>query len=132
MKRYLPKNAEDASALILTLLVIVLLSAIVTSFLSSTRTEQIATRNYSAKIRAEMFANTATQLAMAKIQQGFNTTNATSGSSSANHTQVVTTQPGLIAKYFFLNGTCTGNATTALYTENGTTTSNAKAFRESG
>jgi hypothetical protein len=128
LKRYLPKNAEDASALILTLLVIVLLSAIVTSFLSSTRTEQTATRNYTSKTQAEMFVNSATQQAMAKIQQGFNTTNATSGSSSANHTQIVTTQPGRIAKYFFLNGSCTGNATTALYTENGTTTSNATAY----
>ena len=128
MKRYLPKNAEDASALILTLLVIVLLSAIVVSFLSSTRTELQATRNYTSKVKAEMLANSATHQAMAKIQQGFNTTNATSGSSSANHTQIVTTQPGLIAKYFFLNGTCTGNATTALYTENGTTTSNATAY----
>jgi hypothetical protein len=69
---------------------------------------------------AEQFATRATEQAMAKIQLGFNTTNATSGSSSGNNTQIVTTQPGRITKYFFLNGNCTGNATTALYTENGT------------
>ena len=132
MKRYLPKNAEDASALVLTLLVIVLLSAIVTSFLSSTRTEQTATRNYTSKTQAEMLVNTATQQAMAKIQQGFNTTNATSGSSSGNNTQVVTTQPGRITKYFFLNGNCTGNATTALYTENGSTPADMNNFQNPG
>ena len=132
MKRYLPKNAEDASALILTLLVIVLLSAIVTSFLSSSRTEQTATRNYTSKTQAEQFASSATQQAMAKIQQGFNTTNATSGSSSGNNTQIVTTQPGRITKYFFLNGNCTGNATTQLYTENGTTRADMNNFQNPG
>ena len=121
MKRYLPKNAEDASALIITLLVVLLLSTIAVSFLSNARMELAATRNYSAKIRAEQFATSATEQAMAKIQQGFNTTNATSGSSSGNNTQIVTTQPGRITKYFFLNGNYTGNATTQLYTENGTT-----------
>ena len=93
MKRYLPKNAEDASALILTLLVIVLLSAIVTSFLSSTRTEQTATRNYTSKVKAEMFATTATQQAMAKIQQGFTV--------GTGNTTVITTQPGAIWQFTF-------------------------------
>jgi len=132
LKRYLPKNVEDASALVLTLLVIVLLSAIVTAFLSSTRTEQTATRNYTSKVKAEMFATSATQQAMAKIQLGFNTKNATSGSSSGNNTQIVTTQPGRIMKYFFLNGNCTGNATTALYTENGTTRADMNNFQNPG
>ena len=109
MKRYLPKNAEDASALILTLLVIVLLSTVVTSFLSSTRTEQTATRNYTSKTQAEQFATSATQQAMAKIQSAFN----------GNGTVIVVSQPGAIRQLTFTNGTCTQNATN-LYTENGT------------
>ena len=110
LKRYLPKNAEDASALILTLLVIVLLSAIVTSFLSSARTEQTATRNYTSKVQAEMFANSATQQAMAKIQQGFTV--------GTGNTTVITTQPGAIKKYFFSNGTLqtSSTITTELFT----------------
>jgi len=111
VKRYLPKNAEDASALILTLLVIVLLSTIVTSFLSSTRTEQTATRNYTSKTQADMLASSATQQAMANLQSAFN--------DNGTGTGVVTSQPGRITKYFFQNGTCTQNATN-LYTENGT------------
>jgi len=123
LKRYLPKNAEDASALVLTLLVIVLLSATVVSFLSSTRTEQIATSNYTSKVKAEMFATTATQQAMAKIQQGFNTT----GNGTGNFTSVITTQPGRITKYFFLNGNCTGNATEELFSGTGNVTTNGTA-----
>jgi Tfp pilus assembly protein PilX len=110
MKRYFPKNAEDASALILTLLVIVLLSTIVTSFLSSTRTEQTATRNYTSKTQAEQFATSATQQAMATLQGAFN--------GNGTGTGVVTSQPGRITKYFFQNGTCTQNATN-LFSENG-------------
>jgi hypothetical protein len=127
VKRYLPKNAEDASALIITLLVVLLLSTIAVSFLSTARMELTATRNYSAKIRAEQFATSATEQAMAKIQQGFNTTNATSGSSSGNNTQIVTTQPGRITKYFFLNGNCTGNATEELFSGTGNVTTNGTA-----
>ena len=120
MKHYLPKNAEDASALILTLLVIVLLSTVVTSFLSSTRTEQTATRNYTSKTQAEQFASSATQQAMAKIQQGF-TVNGT------GNTTVITTQPGAISQYTFANGNCSvvsGKAPVELFSTNGTTTAN--------
>ncbi len=111
MKHYLPKNAEDASALILTLLVIVLLSTVVTSFLSSTRTEQTATRNYTSKTQAEQFATSATQQAMATLQAAFNG----NGIMSGNYTAVVTSQPGGITKYFFKNGTCTQNPTANLF-----------------
>ena len=120
MKHYLPKNAEDASALILTLLVIVLLSTVVTSFLSSTRTEQTATRNYTSKTQAEQFASSATQQAMAKIQQGF-TVNGT------GNTTVITTQPGAISQYTFANGNCSvvsGKAPVELFSTIGTTTAN--------
>jgi len=107
MKKYLPKNAEDASALILTLLVIVLLSTIAVSFLTTSRTEQTATQNYTAKTQAEQFATMATQQAMVKIQQGFNAT----GNGTGNFTSVLTTQPGAINKYFFSNGTLQSNKT---------------------
>ena len=127
MKRYFPKNAEDASALILTLLVIVLLSTIVTSFLSSTRTEQTATRNYTSKTQAEQFAISATQQAMAKIQQGF-TVNGTA-------TTVITTQPGAIWQYTFAGGSCnavTGKNPVALFSTNGTTTVNLNNLQNPG
>ena len=114
MKRYLPKNAEDASALILTLLVIVLLSTIVTSFLSSTRTEQTATRNYTSKTQADMLASSATQQAMAKIQQGF-TVNGTA-------TTIITTQPGAIRQFVFTSGNITSNTTQELFSGANATT----------
>jgi hypothetical protein len=114
LKRYLPKNAEDASALIITLLVVVLLSTIAVSFLSTARIEQTATRNYSSKTMAEQFAISATEQAMAKIEQGFNAT----GNGTGNFTSVLTTQPGAIKKYFFSNGTLQTNRTitTELFT----------------
>jgi len=111
MKHYLPKNAEDASALILTLLVIVLLSAIVTSFLSTSRTEQTATRNNAGKAQAEMLVASATQQAMVNLQSAFNANGTVAGSYAA----VVTSQPGGITKYFFQNGTCSSNGTVALF-----------------
>jgi hypothetical protein len=115
-----PTSEASGSALVLVLLVTALLTTIVVSFLSTSRVEQMATRNFSRQNAASGFAELATQQAMGKIQLGFNTSNATSGSSTGNNTQIVTTQPGRITKYFFLNGNCTGNATTAIYTENGT------------
>lgn len=111
MKHYLPKNTEDGAALIITLLIVVLLATISVSFFSTTRTEQTATRNYTAKTQAEQFATLATQEAMAKIQQGF-TANATG-------TTVITTQPGAIRQFVFENGTITSNTTTNLFSENG-------------
>jgi len=116
LKRYLPKNAEDASALILTLLVIVLLSTIVTSFLSSTRTEQTATRNYTSKTQAETLATRATQQAMAALQSAFN--------GNGNGTAIVTSQPGGITKYFFRNGNCTQNPTANLFFTTNSTNAN--------
>ena len=116
MKRYFPKNAEDASALILTLLVIVLLSTIVTSFLSSTRTEQTATRNYTSKTQAEMLVNNATQQAMAKIQQGFTV--------NGNATTVITTQPGAIRQFVFSSGTISSNSTQELFSGTGNASTN--------
>ena len=111
MKHYLPKNTEDGAALIITLLIVVLLVTISVSFFSTTRTEQTATRNYTSKTQAEQFATMATQQAMAKIQQGF-TVNATG-------TTVITTQPGAIRQFVFQNGNITSNATTNLFSENG-------------
>jgi len=124
LKRYLPKNAEAASALVLTLLVIMLLSATVVSFIWTTRTEMLATRNYTSKVKAEMLANSATHQAMAKIQMGFNTT----ANMTGNYTGVVTTQSGAIHKYFFQNGTITRNCTVEQFSAgnmsiNGTATS---------
>ena len=111
MKHYLPKNTEDGAALIITLLIVVLLATISVSFFSTTRTEQTATRNYTAKTNAEQFATMATQQAMAKIQKGF-TVNGTA-------TTVITTQPGAIWQFVFQNGNITSNTTTNLFSENG-------------
>lgn len=119
MKHYLPKKTEDGAALIITLLIVVLLATISVSFFSTTRTEQTATRNYTSKTQAEQFATMATQQAMAKIQQGF-TVNATG-------TTVITTQPGAIRQFVFLNGTITSNTTVDLFSGTGNTTSNGTA-----
>ena len=118
MKHYLPKNTEDGAALIITLLIVVLLTTISVSFFSTTRTEQTATRNYTAKTNAEQFATMATQQAMATLQKAFN--------GNATGTGVVVSQPGAIHKYFFSNGTCTnpGNATTNLFFSSNSTNAN--------
>ena len=122
MRRCLPKNAEDASALIITLLVVLLLTTIAVSFLSTARLEQAATRNYSAKIRAEQFAISATEQAMAKIEQGF----AVNGTA----TTVTTTQPGAIWQFTFSGGICTAVATknpVELFSGTGNVTTNGTA-----
>ena len=94
------RQSDHGSALILTLLITALLATITVSFLSTSRVEQIAARNFSRQNAASGLAEMATQQAMAQIQQGFNTSNATSGTGSNSHTQIVTTQPGKITKYF--------------------------------
>ena len=130
MRRCLPKNAEDASALIITLLVVVLLSTIAVSFLSTARMEQTATRNYSSKTMAEQFAISATEQAMANIEQGFNAT----GNGTGNFTSVLTTQPGAIKKYFFSNGTLQTNRTitTELFTSGSGNLTNLNNFQNPG
>ena len=130
MKRYLPKNAEDASALVITLLVVLLLTTIAVSFLSTARLEQTATRNYSAKTMAEQFAISATEQAVAKIEQGFNAT----GNGTGNFTSILTTQPGAIKKYFFSNGTLQTNSTitTELFTSGSGNLTNLNNFQNPG
>ena len=122
MRRCLPKNAEDASALIITLLVVLLLTTIAVSFLSTARLEQTATRNYSAKTMAEQFAISATEQAVAKIEQGF----AVNGTA----TTVTTTQPGAIWQFTFSGGICTAVATknpVELFSGTGNVTTNGTA-----
>lgn len=65
-----------------------------------------------------MLATTATQQAMAKIQQGFNTTNATT---------VITTQPGAIRQFVFSSGTISSNSTQELFSGTGNVTTNGTA-----
>ena len=102
-----PTSESSGSALVLVLLVTAQLTTIVVSFLSTSRVEQMATRNFSRQNAASGFAELATQQAMANIYLGFNTT----GNLTGNYTAVVTTQPGAIHKYFFQNGTITQNTT---------------------
>jgi len=101
------RQSDHGSALILTLLITALLATIVVSFLSTSRVEQIAARNFSRQNAATGLAEMATQQAMAKIQLGFNAT----GNGTGNFTSVITTQPGAINKYFFSNGTLLTNRT---------------------
>ncbi|MFZ9965245.1 MAG: hypothetical protein ACO3GO_08560, partial [Terrimicrobiaceae bacterium] len=100
-------HSASGSALVLTLLITALLATIVVSFLSTSRIEQIAARNFSRQNAAAGLAELATQQAMAQIQLGFNTT----ANMTGNYSSVVTTQPGAIHKYFFQNGTITWNST---------------------
>jgi Tfp pilus assembly protein PilX len=64
-----PRGAppEHGAALILTLLVIVLLVVIVTGFLSTTRVEQMASRNYSFQSQARQMAMLGVQRAVAQM-----------------------------------------------------------------
>lgn len=82
------------------------------SFLSTSRIEQIAAKNLTRQNAASALAERATQQAMANIAFGFNTTG---GNLTGNYTSVVTTQPGAIHKYFFLNGTVAQNTTVELF-----------------
>jgi hypothetical protein len=100
-------HSVSGSALVLTLLITALLATIVVSFLSTSRVEMMAARNFSRQNAASGLAELATQQAMAKIQLGFNTT----ANMTGNYSSVVTTQPGAIHKYFFQNGTMTWNST---------------------
>jgi hypothetical protein len=101
------RHSASGSSLVLTLLITALLATIVVSFLSTSRIEQIAARNFSRQNAASGLAELATQQAMAKIQLGFNAT----GNGTGNGTSVLTTQPGAIKKYFFSNGTLQTNST---------------------
>jgi hypothetical protein len=104
-------TSSSGSALILTLLITALLATITVSFLSTSRVEQIAARNFSRQNAASGLAELATGQAMAQIQQGF-TVNGTG-------TTVITTQPGAISQYTFSNGNVTANQTIVLFSNNG-------------
>ena len=132
IKRFLENSqATSGSALILVLLITALLATITVSFLSTTRIEQIAAKNFSRQNAASGLAEMATQQAMGKIQQGF-TVNGTG-------TTVITTQPGAITQFVFTNGNITspapvitGNATTypptaTLFSGSGNVTTNGTA-----
>jgi len=113
IKRFLKNSqSESGSALILVLLITALLATITVSFLSTSRVEQIAAKNFSRQNAAAGLAELATQQAMGKIQQGF-TANGTG-------TTVITTQPGAIRQFVFQNGSCSEPSPVNLYSENGT------------
>ena len=109
--------SDSGSALILVLLITALLSTIAVSFLSTSRLEQISTRNFTRKTTANGLAEYATQQAIGTIQQGF-TINA-----SGNSTVVITTQPGAIRQFVFSGGNITSNTTTALFSVAGNSSS---------
>ena len=111
MRHIRHRHAKDGSALVLTLLVTALLTTIAVSFLSTSRIEQIAAKNFTRQNAASGLAEMATQQAMANIALGFNTT----GNATGTYTSVVTTQPGAIHKYFFENGTVSQNTTVELF-----------------
>ncbi|MCX6964530.1 MAG: hypothetical protein NTW41_04170 [Verrucomicrobia bacterium] len=132
IKRFLKNSqATSGSALILVLLITSLLATIAVSFLSTSRVEQIAAKNFSRQNAASGLAEMATQQAMGKVQQGF-TVNGTG-------TTVITTQPGAITQFVFTNGNITspapvitGNATTypptaTLFSGSGNVTTNGTA-----
>jgi hypothetical protein len=102
-----PVSSPSGSALILTLLITALLATIAVSFLSTSRVEQIAARNFSRQNAASGLAELATGQAMAQIQKGF-TVNGTD-------TAVITTQPGAIRRFVFSGGSVTSNTTTELF-----------------
>ena len=120
-------RSDSGSALILTLILTALLATIAVSFLSTSRVEQIAAKNFSRQNAASGLAELATQQAMAKIQQGF-TVNGTA-------TTIITTQPGAIWQYTFSGGCCTAVATknpVELFSTNGTTNANLNNLQNPG
>lgn len=62
-----PSSPRHGAALIVTLLVLVLLVVIVTGFLSTTRVEQMASRNYSYQNQAQQMAMIGVQQALAQL-----------------------------------------------------------------
>ena len=113
------RHSASGSALVLTLLITALLATIAVSFLSTSRIEMMAARNFSRQTAASGLAELATQQAMAKIQLGF-TVNGTG-------TTVITTQPGAIWQFTFSSGTCNAVASkipVELFTTNGTINAN--------
>ncbi|MFM8982989.1 MAG: hypothetical protein ACKOLA_08800, partial [Spartobacteria bacterium] len=108
------KSSESGSALILTLLITALLATIVVSFLSTSRIEQIAAKNFTRQNAASGLAEMATQTAMAKIQQGFTMT--------GNATTIITTQPGAIRQFVFSGGSISTNNTQELFSGTNATT----------
>ena len=91
-----PTSEVSGSALVLVLLVTALLTTIAVSFLSTSRVEQMATRNFSRQNAASGFAELATQQAMGKIKNGFTVPDTS--------TTIITTQPGLIRQFVFAGG----------------------------
>ncbi len=114
------RQSDHGSALILTLLITALLATIVVSFLSTSRVEQIAARNFSRQNAASGLAEMATQQAMANLQTAFND----NGSMTGRYAAVVTSQPGGITKYFFQNGNCSTNGTVPLFFTSNSTNAN--------
>jgi hypothetical protein len=110
------KSSDSGSALILVLLITALLATIAVSFLSTSRVEMIAAKNFSRQNAASGLAEMATQQAMAQIQQGF-TVNGTA-------TIVITTQPGAIRQFTFSGGNITSNTTTELFSGTGNASTN--------
>jgi Tfp pilus assembly protein PilX len=113
------RHAKEGSALVLVLLITALLTTIAVSFLSTSRIEQIAAKNFTRQNAASGLAEMATQQAMAKIQQGFTVNGA--------GTTIITTQSGAIWQYTFSNGNCNAVATknpVELFSANGTIIAN--------
>ena len=112
--------SDSGSALILVLLITALLATIAVSFLSTSRVEQIAAKNFTRQNAAASLAELATGKAMAQIQKGFTT--------SSNGTVVITTQPGAIRQFVFSGGNITTNSTTTeLFSGTGNATTNGTA-----
>lgn len=108
-------SSSSGSALVLVLLITALLATVAVSFLSTSRIEQIAAKNFTRQNAASGLAEMATQQAMANIALGFNLTGNLTNGLTGNYTTVVTTQPGAIQKYIFQNGSVTRNATVELF-----------------
>ncbi len=112
-------SSTEGSALVLVLLVTALLTTIAVSFLSTSRVEQIAAKNFTRQNAASGLAEMATQQAMAKIQQGFTV--------NGSATTVITTQPGAIRQFEFSGGNCTPGPVVELFSGTGNTSTSGTA-----
>jgi len=106
--------SSSGSALILVLLITALLSTIAVSFLSTSRVEQMAAKNFTRQNAASGLAEMATQTAISNLNSAFNA----SANMSGNYTAIVTSQPGRIRKFFFQNGTSTNSSVELFFSAN--------------
>lgn len=114
-----PSVHQHGAALIVTLLLLTLLVVVVTGFLSTTRVEQMAARNYTYQSAAEQMAQLATKQAINALRTNYQT---------ATSSIIFATQPGAMAVF----GGASGTQLLPLYSSNSANTTNLNSLATNG